>query len=114
MNIRQTLFQYRGVIPIPFLIGMTYYAHPTLTSLVVGFAIVLSGESIRLWGVAIAGSETRTTDRVGGTYLVTTGPFGYVRNPLYVGNIMMYVGIGVMSMALFPWLQAGALFFFLW
>ncbi len=93
---------------------MAWFARPTLASLVIGFMVVFLGESLRFWGVAIAGSETRTTDRVGGTYLITTGPFAYVRNPLYVGNVMMYVGFGLMSLALFPWLQLGALFFFLW
>ena len=32
------------------------------------------------------------------------GPFARVRNPLYVGNVLTYVGIGIMSNALFPWL----------
>ena len=93
---------------------MIVSARPTLVSVVAGGAIVVAGEFLRLWGVAIAGSETRTTDRVGGTYLVTTGPFAHVRNPLYLGNIILYVGFGVMSMALFPWLPAFALVFFSW
>jgi hypothetical protein len=41
---------------------------------------------------------------VGGTFLITSGPFAYVRNPLYVGNMTMYAGIGVMALALHPWL----------
>jgi protein-S-isoprenylcysteine O-methyltransferase Ste14 len=91
---------------------MVLFAEPTVTSLVIGFAIVLLGESIRFWGVSIAGAETRTTGTVGGTYLITTGPFAYVRNPLYVGNMLMYAGIGVMSMALFPWLLICACLWF--
>jgi protein-S-isoprenylcysteine O-methyltransferase Ste14 len=114
MDLRQRLFQYRSYIPIPFLIVMIVSARPTLASVLVGGAMVVAGEFLRLWGVAIAGSETRTTDRVGGTYLVTTGPFAHVRNPLYLGNIIVYVGFGIMSMALFPWLPAFALVFFSW
>ena len=49
---------------------------------------------------------------MGGTYLVTSGPFAHVRNPLYLGNMIMYVGIGIMSMALFPWLPLVALVWF--
>lgn len=78
-----------------------------------GLLMVLLGEGIRLWGVAIAGSETRTTGPVGGTYLITKGPFAYVRNPLYVGNMLMYVGVGIMSNALFPWLVLVAFGYFL-
>lgn len=91
---------------------MLIYARPTLGTLIIGFFIVLIGEGIRLWGVSIAGSETRTTGPVGGTFLITRGPFAHVRNPLYLGNMLLYLGIGVMSNALFPWLVAGALVFF--
>jgi protein-S-isoprenylcysteine O-methyltransferase Ste14 len=91
---------------------MVIFAKPTVISLVVGFIIALSGESLRIWGVGWAGSETRTTGGVGGTYLIISGPFAYVRNPLYVGNILLYVGIGLMSWALFPYLQITALVVF--
>jgi len=112
MDLRQRLFQYRSYTPIPFLVIMVFFARPTLIGLAAGAIIVLLGEGIRLWGVAIAGSETRTTGPVGGTYLITTGPFSYVRNPLYLGNVLMYVGVGVMSNALFPWLPLAALVYF--
>ena len=59
------------------------------------------------------GSETRTTGTVGGTFLIISGPFAYVRNPLYVGNILIYLGLGIMSFALFPYLQIVAILFFL-
>lgn len=91
---------------------MLAFAHPTLSSLLLGFMVVACGEFLRLWGVAIAGSETRTTDTVGGTFLITTGPFAHVRNPLYLGNILMYFGVGVMSNALMPWLPLAAFLYF--
>ena len=111
-GISKKLFNYRSYTPIPFLILMVIFAKPTVTSLVVGFIIGLSGEYLRVWGVSWAGSETRTTGGVGGTYLIISGPFAYVRNPLYVGNILLYVGIGLMSWALFPYLQITALVVF--
>jgi len=104
MDIRQALFRYRSYTPLPVLLVMLIFAHPTVATLIVGFLIALVGEGIRLWGVSIAGSETRTTGIVGGTYLITTGPFAHVRNPLYLGNLLLYLGIGAMSNALFPWL----------
>ncbi len=91
---------------------MAWFAAPTLASLLAGFAIVAIGESLRFWGVSIAGSETRTTGRVGGTFLITNGPFAHTRNPLYLGNMFMYAGVGVMSMAFFPWLIIIALAWF--
>ncbi|HCV43270.1 MAG TPA: isoprenylcysteine carboxylmethyltransferase family protein [Bacteroidetes bacterium] len=111
-DIRRLIFKYRSYTPIPFLIIMVWFAQPTVVSMVVGAAIIVVGELLRFWGVSIAGSETRTTGKVGGTYLITNGPFAYVRNPLYVGNMLMYAGVGVMSMALFPWLLLVALLWF--
>ncbi|MBI4810581.1 MAG: isoprenylcysteine carboxylmethyltransferase family protein, partial [Ignavibacteriales bacterium] len=97
MDFRQTLFKYRSYTPIPFLLVMVLIAHPTLLSFIVGIGFVLVGEFVRLWGVSYAGSETRTTGAVGATYLITNGPFSYVRNPLYLGNMLMYFGFGIIA-----------------
>jgi protein-S-isoprenylcysteine O-methyltransferase Ste14 len=112
-KLAELFFRYRSYTPIPFLILMLIFENASVTSLISGFVIALLGEAIRLWGVSWAGSETRTTGKVGGTYLIISGPFAYVRNPLYVGNILIYLGLGIMSFALFPYLQIIALLFFI-
>ncbi len=112
-SISKKVFKYRSYTPLPFLVLMLIFARPTLTSLIIGFVISAIGESIRLWGVSYAGSETRTTGEVGGTFLVVSGAFAHVRNPLYLGNILLYTGVGISSYALFPYLQIVAFFFFL-
>lgn len=112
MTIGQFFFKYRSYTPIPFMIPMLLYARPTVTMLVIGGLFAAIGESIRFWGVSYAGSETRTTSKVGGTFLVTQGPFAYVRNPLYLGNILMYFGISIMSNSLFPYLPVISLLYF--
>lgn len=111
-KISNLFFKYRSYTPIPFLIIMLVFQEADWISIVIGLVIAIIGESFRLWGVCYAGSETRTTGSVGGTYLIVSGAFSYLRNPLYFGNILMYLGIGVMSMALFPYLQIIALIFF--
>ena len=113
-NFAVKIFKYRSYTPIPFLILMVAFQNASITSIGIGFAVALLGEFFRLWGVSYAGSETRTTNGVGGTFLVVSGAFAYLRNPLYLGNMLMYVGIGIMSMALFPYLQIIALLFFFW
>jgi len=107
------LFKYRSYTPIPFVILMIAYQQSNVWSLPLGLLIAVCGELIRLWAVSWAGSETRTTGKVGGTYLVINGPYAHVRNPLYVGNILIYFGLGIMSFALFPYLQIFALAFFI-
>jgi protein-S-isoprenylcysteine O-methyltransferase Ste14 len=93
---------------------MLIFHDANVLSIVVGFVIALAGEALRLWGVSWTGSETRTTGAAGGTFLIVSGPFAYVRNPLYIGNILLYIGLGIMSFAVFPVLQIIALCFFLW
>lgn len=113
-KISSFLFKYRSYTPIPFLLIMLFYENANIWSIIIGFIIALKGELVRLWGVSWAGSETRTTGTVGGTFLIVSGPFAHLRNPLYFGNILMYTGLGIMSYALFPFLQiAGFLFFYL-
>ena len=101
MTINQFLFRNRSYTPLPFLLVMVVFARPQPWSLVVGFAVALLGEFTRASGVFFVGSETRVTGEVGASRLVTSGPFARVRNPLYLGNILMYLGIGIMSLALF-------------
>lgn len=112
MDVRQKIFEMRSYTPIPFIALMLYFAEPTPGSIAAGLLVALLGEALRFWGVAIAGAETRTTGPVGATNLITDGPFGYVRNPLYIGNIAMYFGFGIMANALMPWLAVCAFIFF--
>ena len=113
MDFRQKVFEIRSYLPIPFFLIAVIYANPNPATLSIGFLIALVGESIRFWGVSICGSETRTTGNVGASHLVTDGPFGYVRNPLYVGNILMYSGCVVMSNAFYPNFLIIAILFFI-
>jgi protein-S-isoprenylcysteine O-methyltransferase Ste14 len=112
MDFRDKLFSWRSYTPLPFVALMLVFAEPTGTSLLAGGLIALSGEGMRFWGVAYAGSLTRVTGSVGAPALVVAGPFARVRNPLYIGNILLYVGVGVMSLALWPWLPGVALVWF--
>lgn len=111
-EITNFLFKYRSYTPLPFVAVMLLYHQANVWSLIAGFVVLICGEAIRLWGVSWAGSETRTTGRVGGTFLIISGPFAYVRNPLYVGNILIYTGAGIMSFAAFPYFQIAGLLFF--
>ncbi|MDZ7337634.1 MAG: isoprenylcysteine carboxylmethyltransferase family protein [candidate division KSB1 bacterium] len=104
MNIGKLFFKYRSFTPVPLLIAALILAKPSLTTFLVGLAVALVGEAIRLWGVLYAGSATRTTGRVGADRLVTDGPYAYVRNPLYVGNFLLSLGILLMAWPWMPWM----------
>lgn len=105
MDHRVFLFNYRSYTPIPLLIAILVLAEPTPVSLLGGFALALLGEIIRIWAVRHAGGATRTTSGVGaGAVLITHGPFAYVRNPLYLGNFLLSLGLCLMAWAWVPWM----------
>ena len=92
MDIRKIFFQYRSFTPIPIALMIIYFAGANSSHRVLGMFLLLLGESIRIWAVSYAGGATRTRD-VGAPKLCTSGPYAQTRNPLYVGNMLMYVGI---------------------
>lgn len=70
-------------------------------SLVIGLLITLSGQLIR--GATIGLAYIIRGGKEGKVYaeeLVTTGIFNHCRNPLYLGNILMLLGVGILSNSL--------------
>ena len=60
-----------------------YFAEPTRDSLVLGGALGIVGELVRIW----ASGHIEKTHR-----LATGGPYAHTRNPLYVGSVLMALG----------------------
>lgn len=89
----QTLFKYRDYTPIPLVLIALIVTHPTAVSATLGTLLVMFGELIRIYSVAFIGSISRTRKGNLGEALVCTGPFKMVRNPLYVGNFFIVIGL---------------------
>ena len=92
MDIRQIFFKNRSYTPIPIALMIIYFSGTDSSFRFTGFALLFLGESIRIWAVSHAGGATRTL-KVGAPSLCTSGPYSLSRNPLYLGNMFMYVGI---------------------
>ena len=92
MDIRQFFFRNRSFTPIPIALMIIYFAGANNTFRYFGFVLLLIGETIRIWAVSHAGGATRTRN-VGAPSLCSSGPYAHSRNPLYVGNMLMYIGI---------------------
>lgn len=96
----ECLFRQRSWTPIPFMLllvvcGFKEEPRDFLTW-APGLILLVLGEGLRLWGVAVVGKESRT--RGSGTgRLVTHGPYAYVRNPLYLGNCCLTLGATLIS-----------------
>ena len=109
-RIGAVLFRNRSWLPVPFvLVTLLAPGHATWANWGIGFVFIVIGEWIRLAGVAAAGTVTRRRSR-DVQRLVTYGIFGWVRNPLYVGNFLIWMGFVVISGVL--WFLPVAVFIF--
>jgi len=79
-----------ALLPIPALI---VFAQPDPAFFVPGIAIVIAGEAIRIWA---AGHLRKNKD------VITSGPYAYVRNPLYVGTFLVGFGFCLAASGLEP------------
>jgi protein-S-isoprenylcysteine O-methyltransferase Ste14 len=91
------LFRHRTALPGPVALAIVLLPGSTSASPFIagaGVAVTIVGELVRLWGVHHIGAISRTrSERLGP--LVASGPFALVRNPLYVGNILLWVGFAI-------------------
>ena len=96
-RIGAVLFRNRSWLPVPFvLVALLAPSHANGWNWLAGFVLIVIGEWIRLAGVAVAGTVTRRRSR-DVQRLVRYGIFGWVRNPLYVGNFLIWLGFIVIS-----------------
>lgn len=96
-RIGAVVFKNRGWLPVPFLVVPLLApgaSSPWFWG--IGLALMALGEGWRLWGVATAGTVTRRRSRTV-HHLVRHGPFAWSRNPLYVGNFLIWMGVIVIS-----------------
>lgn len=75
-------------VPLGFAAGLisVVIARPTATSVAVGTLVALSGEGIRVWA---AGHLEKSRE------VTRSGPYRWVRHPLYVGSTVMGAGISL-------------------
>lgn len=90
------------------------FENPT-TAILIGILVALVGQIIRIATIGlvyiIRGGKNR---RVYAEDLVTTGIFAHCRNPLYVGNILILVGLGIASNSLLFMAVITPLFLFIY
>ncbi len=102
-------FKIRSFTPIPFILALLFFAKPTWSTTLIGIPFVAIGEFLRIWAVGYAGGSTRATTLGAARDLVTTGPYSFVRNPLYLGNFLLSFGVCIIANVLWliPVLIAG-------
>lgn len=91
-------------VPVGWLVGLVVVAlaRPTPWSLLLGLPLVGAGEALRLW----ASGHIEKTRR-----LATGGPYAHSRNPLYVGSLLIALGVAVACAS--PWVVLAVAAYFL-
>lgn len=84
--------------------ALLFYARPQPRFFLIGLPLILSGESLRLWAAGHLSKNREVT---------TTGPYAYVKNPLYLGTFLMMIGFCLLAG---QWLilAAGLIVFFIY
>jgi protein-S-isoprenylcysteine O-methyltransferase Ste14 len=96
-------------------LGLSTFTNPF--NLLLGLAIVcaLAGAMLRTWGSAYLGSDVVKSEAMhaaAGDRILTDGPFGHLRNPLYVGTFLHTLALALLmprSGAIFTILAIGLL-----
>jgi protein-S-isoprenylcysteine O-methyltransferase Ste14 len=80
----------RRRVPLGFVFGaiVLWFAQPTRASLLAGAAIACVGETLRIWAAGHLNKSREVT---------SSGPYGWLAHPLYVGSSVMGVGLAVAS-----------------
>lgn len=91
-NYNTTLGRLRVLAVLLLIAVLVVLARPTPRTVQIGFVFVLAGEAVRFWS---AGHLRKTVE------LITSGPYRYTRNPLYLGRLLIFTGLAVM--ARLPW-----------
>lgn len=66
--------------------GLAWFGHPVREEWIAGLVLTALGESLRIWA---AGYLVKTKR------LITGGPYAHVRNPLYLGRLLILTGVAI-------------------
>lgn len=88
------VFKNRGALLAMPAVALVVFGRPGSLGIALGMPLAIAGELIRCWAVGYSGVTTRH-DAVIAPQLVTAGPYGYVRNPLYIGNLVTATGFAI-------------------
>ena len=96
MSIKQMAYRLRGfLISPPLVLALILYSFETEDEWYIwpaGISIFLSGLFLRIWAQQHLHYRLKVKK-----YLTTTGPYSFVRNPIYLGNTFICLGLIVTS-----------------
>lgn len=110
------LFRYRSFTPVPALalaalLVFRSRGPASLGWVLTGFVLCLGGQALRAWVLGLVPDGTSgQNEKLIAVSLNTSGPYELTRNPLYLGNLGIVVGLCLIAHDLWLMLLAVALF----
>lgn len=92
MGVGRFLFRWRGTIGGLALLLVLALGRPTVTTCLRGVPLLLAGLAVRFWAMGFIGIAARAAE-VKVQRRVTCGPYRLLRHPIYVGNLLLVLGI---------------------
>ena len=82
------LARFRVFLGFVFAAIVLWFATPTMQSLMIGAAVAIAGELLRIWAAGHLEKSKEVTQ---------SGPYRYTRHPLYLGSSLIGIGIAVIA-----------------
>ncbi len=111
MRIGELLYKYRGYTPAPFFVAGIILVNPRQDLMIFGAILMAFGELLRIISVSYIGVSSRAREIVA-EKLVTNGPYAYLRNPMYTGNMFLYMGASIFAGGWLPFMLYLVILFF--
>jgi protein-S-isoprenylcysteine O-methyltransferase Ste14 len=103
LKLGEILYKYRGYTPVPFFIAGIILANPRSDLMIFGAVLMAFGEIVRIISVGYIGVSSRAREIVS-EKLITNGPYSFIRNPIYTGNMFLYMGAAIFAGGWLPYL----------
>jgi protein-S-isoprenylcysteine O-methyltransferase Ste14 len=75
-------------------LGSHWGQHGVAIGAGIALAIAIAAVALRVWGASYLSAPTVWDEKPQGEVLVQCGPFAFVRHPLYLGNVVLALGLG--------------------
>ena len=92
VELGEKLFQWRDYTAIPIFMFILLIASPSARTATIGTLLILAGEGIRVYTVGFLGQTANERDAQS-EFVISHGPYALIRNPLYVGNMVVILGV---------------------
>ncbi|MEK7448393.1 MAG: methyltransferase [Planctomycetota bacterium] len=89
VGIRLNKINIKIILSFLIVAALVYLARPQLYYFFSGLGLVVFGEIVRIWATGHLEKNKSLT---------TSGPYGYVKNPMYVGSFLIMMGFIAMAM----------------